>query len=83
MVCHRCDVPSCVNPDHLFIGTAKDNFRDCVDKGRFHGSMGLQIARAKQRKSLGATCRNGHPWTNATMTRNRLGFIYCRLCSKH
>ena len=39
-VCHRCDMPACVRPDHLFLGTHTDNMQDCSRKGRKHGVYG-------------------------------------------
>lgn len=32
-LCHRCDVKVCINPEHMFLGTAKDNTQDAASKG--------------------------------------------------
>lgn len=39
-VCHRCDNPPCVNPNHLFLGTQRDNIMDCFRKGRARRAKG-------------------------------------------
>ena len=46
-VCHHCDNPPCVRPDHLFLGTAADNAQDCVDKGRARRARGIETASAR------------------------------------
>lgn len=35
VVMHSCDNPGCINPDHLSLGTVRDNIHDCINKGRF------------------------------------------------
>lgn len=51
-VLHECDVPACVNPEHLFLGTISDNVRDSVQKKRH----------SESRKTY---CKHGHEFTPA------------------
>lgn len=46
--CHRCDVPLCINPAHLFLGTMGDNIRDSRSKNRHH-------------EAQKEYCERGHP----------------------
>lgn len=46
-VCHHCDNPKCVNPSHLFVGTAHDNLVDCVSKQRTHPRRGEESGRSR------------------------------------
>lgn len=48
-VLHRCDVPGCVRPSHLFLGTHADNMADAKQKGRW--PRGENHWRAKQRRA--------------------------------
>jgi hypothetical protein len=52
-IMHSCDVRSCVNPNHLSVGTARDNARDAINKGRV-------VIRVPSKE---ATCKRGHERT--------------------
>lgn len=46
-ICHTCDNKSCSNPDHLFLGTPKDNIQDMFNKGRENKPQGEKIGTSK------------------------------------
>jgi hypothetical protein len=74
---HRCDTPACVNPDHLWWGSHKENSQDMAAKGR-NNAVGLPKAVAAQAaKALArTTCKRGHPVSSAKI------YNGCRQCGE-
>lgn len=70
-ILHKCDQPRCINPDHLWAGTLKDNIRDAVKKKRH----------SESRKTH---CKRGHilGGDNLQLPRRKDGRVYrsCRTC---
>jgi hypothetical protein len=67
-IMHSCDVRSCVNPRHLTLGTALENTRDAIRKGR-------NVIRIP---SLEAECKKGHPRTPENTDKKYNTCIICR-----
>lgn len=76
LVCHHCDNPPCVNPQHLFVGTQSDNLWDASRKGR------LSVP-GKAWEALLTHCKRGHQFTKANTyvyQRNGRSRRMCRAC---
>lgn len=84
-MCHKCDTPACVNPDHLFLGTQSDNQLDSIRKGRHKYSRGYgkdwNIARTRivVKKEI---CKNGHPLSGENLYVCPKGWAGCKECRR-
>jgi hypothetical protein len=68
-VCHSCDNRRCINPDHLWIGTALDNSRDSYLKERHWVHLKTQ-------------CPKGHPYTEPSVFRETRKGRNCPICQR-
>jgi len=68
--CHTCDNPGCVNPQHIFPGTPRDNAMDSMAKGRAHIPPRV------------TACRRGHALTAENSYVTPSGHVHCRECRR-
>jgi hypothetical protein len=91
MLCHQCDVPACVNPEHLRLGTMQDNMNEMKERGRSNKPKGEQTGHAKVTEETVRRIREmasqGHTHKNigasVGLARSSVGSIVTRKNWKH
>lgn len=72
LVCHKCDNPSCINPEHLFLGTQSENMQDCKRKGRL----------IPPPHPVAKYCVHGHEFTPDNTKIDYRGRRKCKSCDR-
>lgn len=88
LVCHKCDNPSCCNPEHLFLGSDRDNVLDSINKGRFtrkyHNSFKITPEHVKEIRKLSEKGMNNVEISKKfNVSREHIGSIIRKKCWKN
>jgi hypothetical protein len=73
---HTCDNPPCIRPEHLTVGTTRDNAADCHAKGRAATDNLGHFCRSKTH------CTRGHPYSGENLQVLPNGHRVCRACRR-
>lgn len=77
---HKCHIRSCVNPDHLCLGTHAENMKDTYDKNRVVKPEIVKKKRRVRSQFLKTHCIKGHPYTEENTYRDLKSNRQCREC---
>lgn len=88
--CHTCHNTMCVNPDHLYAGTAKQNTDDMMRAGRHFSqnnpkalaALKLRLAQITQARADSPFCKRGHALEGDNLVINSDGHRACRTCRR-